>query len=104
MFSPNISTQFILATNTILLAINILVWNTFHSLIHKVDPKTICQPYTLFNGSNVQQTYSFLSCETNQVIGNIPIQPNQISNVCSYSSPFVSNPLVTITVLVGTCP
>ena len=55
MFSPNISTQFILATNTILLAINILVWNTFHSLVHQVDPKTICQPYTYL--SETQQNY-----------------------------------------------
>ena len=46
MFSPNISTQFILITSSSLLAINIIVWNTFHSLVHKVDPKTICQPYT----------------------------------------------------------
>lgn len=70
-----------------------------------VEPNNpICQPFSLFNRSNVQQTYSFWSCETNEVISNIPIQPNQIINICSYSTPVVSNPLVTITVLVGTCP
>ena len=55
MFSPNISTTLILITSSSLLAINIIVWNTFHSLVHKVDPKTICQPYTYL--SETQQNH-----------------------------------------------
>ena len=36
----------------ILLAINILVWNTYHSL---VDPETICQPYTYLSKTQQNQ-------------------------------------------------
>lgn len=70
-----------------------------------VEPNNpICQPYSLFNRSNVLQTYSYWDCQTSQVITNLPILPNQIINVCSFTSPGVSNPLVTITALTGTCP
>jgi len=70
-----------------------------------VEPNIpVCQPYSLFNRSNVQQTYDYWDCITGQVITGLPIAPNQIINLCSFSTPVVSNPLVSITVLTGTCP
>ncbi len=55
LFSHKISTTFILATNTTLLAINILVWNTYHSLVHQIDPTQICQPYTYLSKTQQNQ-------------------------------------------------
>jgi|LauGreDrversion4_2_1035121.scaffolds.fasta_scaffold231165_2 hypothetical protein len=64
----------------------------------------ICQPFSLFNNSQVQQTYSYEDCNTSQVISGQPILPSQLINVCSLSTPVVSNPLVNINALSGTCP
>ena len=42
IFSPYISTLTIVITSASLLGINILVWNTYHPYIHKMDGSKIC--------------------------------------------------------------
>ena len=64
----------------------------------------ICTPFTLFNETKVQQTYSYVDCKTNITISGQPILPFQLINLCSFNAPVVSNSNVVINQLNGTCP